>query len=416
MASYGHVRDLVPKEGAVDPTRNFAMRWELIDKNKKHVDAISRAMKKADALYLSTDPDREGEAISWHLYQLLKDSGALDGKSVHRSVFYEITKNAVQEAVDNPREIADELVKAYLARRALDFLVGFNHLAAAVEEGRAFRCFGGSRAEPGAAHDLRARGGDPRVQAARILDHRCAGRKRRAAVHGEADRARRNARSSSSRSSMRPVPMRHAGRSSRQRRARWWSRASTRSSASATRRRRSRPRPCSRKPHASSASARSARCAPPSACMKASISVKARLASSLICAPTPSISVSRRFARSARSSSASMAMHCAARRAAHLQDQIEERAGGARSRAANIGGAYSRATRRQARCRRTQALHADLAPGRGEPDGSGRLRHGRGRPGSRRRQYVPREWLDTAVRWFPRRVPRKHRRRRAGGR
>ena len=126
MASYGHVRDLVPKEGAVDPTRNFEMRWELIDKNRKHVDAISRAMKKADALYLSTDPDREGEAISWHLYQLLTESGALDGKSVHRSVFYEITKDAVQEAVANPREIADELVKAYLARRALDYLVGFN--------------------------------------------------------------------------------------------------------------------------------------------------------------------------------------------------------------------------------------------------------------------------------------------------
>ena len=125
MASYGHVRDLVPKEGAVDPTRNFEMRWELIDKNKKHVDAITRAVKKADALYLSTDPDREGEAISWHLFQLLTDSGALDGKDVHRSVFYEITKNAVQEAVDNPRQIADPLVKAYLARRALDYLVGF---------------------------------------------------------------------------------------------------------------------------------------------------------------------------------------------------------------------------------------------------------------------------------------------------
>ncbi|HWJ05686.1 MAG TPA: DNA topoisomerase I [Steroidobacteraceae bacterium] len=125
MASYGHVRDLVPKEGAVDPSRNFEMRWELIDKNRKHVDAIARAVKKADALYLSTDPDREGEAISWHLYELLRNSGALDGKSVHRSVFYEITKNAVQEAVDQPREIADELVKAYLARRALDYLVGF---------------------------------------------------------------------------------------------------------------------------------------------------------------------------------------------------------------------------------------------------------------------------------------------------
>ena len=126
MASYGHVRDLVPKEGAVDPSRRFAMRWELIDKNRKHVDAISRAVKKADALYLSTDPDREGEAISWHLYELLKDAGVLDGKSVHRSVFYEITRSAVQEAVEQPREISQELVKAYLARRALDYLVGFN--------------------------------------------------------------------------------------------------------------------------------------------------------------------------------------------------------------------------------------------------------------------------------------------------
>jgi DNA topoisomerase-1 len=126
MASYGHVRDLVPKEGAVDPSRKFAMRWEVIDKNRKHVDAIARAVKKAQALYLSTDPDREGEAISWHLYELLKDAGALDGKSVHRSVFYEITRNAVQEAVEQPREISEELVKAYLARRALDYLVGFN--------------------------------------------------------------------------------------------------------------------------------------------------------------------------------------------------------------------------------------------------------------------------------------------------
>ena len=125
MASYGHVRDLVPKEGAVDPTRRFAMRWEVIDKNRKHVDAIARAVKKADAVYLSTDPDREGEAISWHLCELLRDAGALEGKAIHRSVFYEITKHAVQEAIDQPREIADDLVKAYLARRALDYLVGF---------------------------------------------------------------------------------------------------------------------------------------------------------------------------------------------------------------------------------------------------------------------------------------------------
>jgi DNA topoisomerase-1 len=119
------VRDLVPKEGAVDPTRRFAMRWEVIDKNRKHVDAIARAVKKADAVYLSTDPDREGEAISWHLCELLRDAGALEGKAIHRSVFYEITKHAVQEAIDQPREIADDLVKAYLARRALDYLVGF---------------------------------------------------------------------------------------------------------------------------------------------------------------------------------------------------------------------------------------------------------------------------------------------------
>jgi DNA topoisomerase-1 len=126
MASYGHVRDLVPKEGAVDPSRHFAMRWELIDKNRKHVDAIARAVKKSDALYLSTDPDREGEAISWHLYELLRDAGVLDGKAVHRSVFYEITRGAVQEAIEQPREIEEELVNAYLARRALDYLVGFN--------------------------------------------------------------------------------------------------------------------------------------------------------------------------------------------------------------------------------------------------------------------------------------------------
>ena len=125
MASYGHVRDLVPKEGAVDPERGFAMRWEVIDKNRRHVEAIERAVKKADALYLSTDPDREGEAISWHLRELLKEAGVLDGKAVHRSVFYEITQNAVRDAVNRPREIAEDLVKAYLARRALDYVVGF---------------------------------------------------------------------------------------------------------------------------------------------------------------------------------------------------------------------------------------------------------------------------------------------------
>jgi DNA topoisomerase-1 len=126
LASYGHVRDLVPKEGAVDPKRKFAMRYQILEKNEKHVQAIARALKKSDALYLATDPDREGEAISWHLTELLKESGVLDGKDVHRVVFYEITRNAIREAIQQPRGISQDLVNAQQARRALDYLVGFN--------------------------------------------------------------------------------------------------------------------------------------------------------------------------------------------------------------------------------------------------------------------------------------------------
>src|SRR5450432_861380 len=126
LASYGHVRDLVPKEGAVDPAHHFAMKYQIVERNQKHVDAISRALKKAKALFLATDPDREGEAISWHLYELLKAQGELEGKEVQRVVFYEITKNAVREAMASPRELSVDLVNAQQARRALDFLVGFN--------------------------------------------------------------------------------------------------------------------------------------------------------------------------------------------------------------------------------------------------------------------------------------------------
>lgn len=126
MASYGHVRDLVPKEGAVDPEHGFEMKYQVIERNEKHVKAIVKALKKADALYLATDPDREGEAISWHLIELLKEQNALDGKAVHRVVFYEITKDAVREAVENPRGLSSDLVTAQQARRALDYLVGFN--------------------------------------------------------------------------------------------------------------------------------------------------------------------------------------------------------------------------------------------------------------------------------------------------
>jgi DNA topoisomerase-1 len=126
LASYGHVRDLVPKEGAVDPAHGFAMKYQVVERNQKHVDAISKALKKADSLCLATDPDREGEAISWHLYELLKAEGRLEGKDVQRVVFYEITKNAVREAMDKPRALSVDLVNAQQARRALDYLVGFN--------------------------------------------------------------------------------------------------------------------------------------------------------------------------------------------------------------------------------------------------------------------------------------------------
>ncbi|MBV8143831.1 MAG: type I DNA topoisomerase, partial [Gammaproteobacteria bacterium] len=126
LASYGHVRDLVPKEGAVDPDNGYSMRYQALEKNERHVAAIARALGKSKSLYLATDPDREGEAIAWHLKELLDSGGNLRGKDVHRVVFYEITKNAVREAVERPRGLSMELVNAQQARRALDYLVGFN--------------------------------------------------------------------------------------------------------------------------------------------------------------------------------------------------------------------------------------------------------------------------------------------------
>jgi DNA topoisomerase-1 len=126
LASYGHVRDLLPKEGAVDPAHDFDMTYQLIEKNEKHVDAIAKELKKAENLYLATDPDREGEAISWHLYEILKERNLLKDKQVGRVAFNEITKRAINEAVAQPRELSDDLIHAQLARRALDFLVGFN--------------------------------------------------------------------------------------------------------------------------------------------------------------------------------------------------------------------------------------------------------------------------------------------------
>jgi len=126
LASYGHVRDLMPKKGAVDTEHDFAMKYQLIAKNEKHVEAICLQVRNAEALFLATDADREGEAISWHLCELLRDKKALTTQTVQRVVFHEITKTAVQAAMKNPGELNMNLVYAQQARRALDYLVGFN--------------------------------------------------------------------------------------------------------------------------------------------------------------------------------------------------------------------------------------------------------------------------------------------------
>jgi len=126
LASYGHVRDLIRKDGAVDTENGYKMKFELIERNEKHVAKIIKALKKADTLYLATDQDREGEAISWHLEEILKERKLLEGKKVHRIVFNEITKSAIQKALSNPRNVMQPLVDGYLARRILDYLVGFN--------------------------------------------------------------------------------------------------------------------------------------------------------------------------------------------------------------------------------------------------------------------------------------------------
>ncbi|HMA49887.1 MAG TPA: DNA topoisomerase, partial [Magnetospirillaceae bacterium] len=125
LASYGHIRDLPAKDGSVRPDDDFSMDWATDPKSDKHIKDIAAAMKGADALILATDPDREGEAISWHVRKVLEDKKVLRGIDVKRVVFNEITKTAILEAMKSPRELDQPLVDAYLARRALDYLVGF---------------------------------------------------------------------------------------------------------------------------------------------------------------------------------------------------------------------------------------------------------------------------------------------------
>ena len=125
LASYGHIRDLPSKDGSVRPDDDFSMDWEIDARAKKHIDAIAKALKGADHLYLATDPDREGEAISWHIQEILEKKKSLADVTVKRVVFNEITKSAILAAFETPRDVDQELVDAYLARRALDYLVGF---------------------------------------------------------------------------------------------------------------------------------------------------------------------------------------------------------------------------------------------------------------------------------------------------
>ena len=199
LASYGHVRDLVPKEGAVDPDNGFAMKYQLIDKNEKHVDKIVKAAKKASAVYLATDPDREGEAISWHVYEVLKERKVLDSQvgAARRVPRGHETRDprshrAAARSLRAARQRAAGAARARLSGR-------LQSVAAALEEGAA-RAVRGPRAKPGAAPHRRARGRDHGVQGAGILDDRSDRRAGRASVSGSARRLRAARRSSSSRS------------------------------------------------------------------------------------------------------------------------------------------------------------------------------------------------------------------------
>ena len=282
LASFGHIRDLPPKDGSVKPDEDFAMTWEVDARAQKRIKDIADALKAADKLILATDPDREGEAISWHVLEVLQKRHALKGKPVERVVFNAITKNAVLDAIAHPRQINEELVDAYLARRALDYLVGFTlspvlwrKLPGARSAGRvqsvALRLVCERETEIEAFKpqeywtvdaDLKAAAGGFGAH----LTHLDGKKLDKLSLENEAD-------------AKRAVEAINAqALHGRQRRER--------SRSSATLPRPSSPRPCSRKPRASSASPPSARCRSPSSSMKASMSAARPSASSPICEPT----------------------------------------------------------------------------------------------------------------------------------
>ena len=291
LASFGHVRDLPAKDGSVDPDDDFRMVWEVDPKAQKRLNDIAKAVKGADKLILATDPDREGEAISWHVLEVLKEKKALGKQAIERVVFNAITKQAVTEAMQHPRTIDQALVDAYLARRALDYLVGFTlspvlwrKLPGARSAGRvqsvALRlvCDRELEIEKFVRREywsLVANLATPRQETFRGAPRR---RRRQEAAAARHRRGRGGAKRSSRRSKPRPSP----------------SPRSRPSRSSGIRSRRSPPRRCSRRPAASSASRRPTPCGSRSGSTRASTSTARPSASSPICAPTACRSPPRR--------------------------------------------------------------------------------------------------------------------------
>ena len=285
LASFGHIRDLPPKDGSVDPDADFRMLWEVDARSNQRINDIARALKGADKLILATDPDREGEAISWHVLEVLKEKKALKDHEIERVVFNAITKQAVTRGDEAPAQDRRRAGRR-LSRPPRARLPGRLHALPRALAQAAGRPLGRPRAVGGAAAGLRPRAGDREI--------------RRRANTG---RSRRRWRPRATRPSRRASPAPTARRSSASTSAPaprrkpspaiWKTRPSTSpmsrpSPRGAIRRRPSPPRPCSRRPRASSASRRRTPCGWPSASMRASTSAARPSASSPICAPTAS--------------------------------------------------------------------------------------------------------------------------------
>ena len=274
LSSYGHVRDLPEKDGSVLPEEDFRIIYEPLAEKRQRIKAIAEALHGARHLYLATDPDREGEAISWHLLAALKDQGAINGIDVKRVVFHEITKRAVLEAMQHPRDLDVGLIDAYQARRALDYLVGFTLSPMLWRKLQGSRSAG--RVQSVALRLICER--ESEIEAFRPREYWSL--ETRFTTPRDATFTARLARLGDKKLDSSTSPMRRArgARSPRSRRATFPWTASRSARCSATRRRRSRPRPCSRKRRASSASAPIAPCAPRSACSRAPTSMARRSA------------------------------------------------------------------------------------------------------------------------------------------